>query len=144
MIYLLGIDHQVQHRKAIQTSKAFALYLSKQVTDLNIRFIGEEWSLDLLKENGVETTVSQDVANKYKIEHMFCDPNSEERKNIGYLSKNDNHLREKFWLERIKERIDVNIIFICGADHLGSFNKLLADSGFSSQILSKQFDIIHI
>lgn len=142
MIYLLGIDHQVQHQKDTQISMVFAFYLSKKVKELNIEFIGEEWFTDLLIENGVTTTISQDIANKYNIEHRFCDPDRNERKEIGWASKNDDHLRERFWLEKIKDRIDGNIIFVCGADHLKSFNKLLTESSFKSQILPKRFDII--
>lgn len=142
MIYLLGIDHQVQHQKNTQISMVFAFYLSKKVKELNVKFIGEEWFADLLKENGVTTTVSQDIASKYNIEHRFCDPDRNERKEIGWSSKNDDHLREKFWLERVRDRKNMNVIFICGADHLKSFNKLLIDFGFGSQILSKRFDII--
>ena len=119
-----------------------AFYLSKKVKEFDIKFIGEEWFVDLLRENRVTTTVSQDVANKYDIEHRFCDPDRHERKEIGWSSKKDDHLREKFWLERIKDRTDANIIFVCGADHLGKFNKLLLDSGFESQILPKRFDVI--
>jgi hypothetical protein len=142
MIYLLGIDHQVQHQKNTQISMAFAFYLSKKVKELDIKFIGEEWFMDLLKENSVTTTVPQGIANKYNIEHRFCDPDRMERQRIGWLSKEDDHLREKFWLNKISDKIYTNIIFICGTDHLKSFNKLLIDSGYESEILPKRFDII--
>lgn len=120
MIYLLGIDHQVQHQKANPVSMAFAFYLSKKIMKLNIKFVGEEGFEDLLKENGVATTVTQDVATKHKIEHRFCDPNRGERHDIGWFSKKDDDKREKFWLEKIKDKTE-NIIFVCGADHLISF-----------------------
>lgn len=142
MIYLLGVDHQVQHQKNTQISMVFGFYLSRKVKELDIKFIGEEWFLDLLKENGVNTTVSQDVAKKFNIEHRFCDPDRNERKEIGWLSKKDDHLREKYWLERIRDKTSTGIIFVCGADHLKQFSKLLTDSGFESQILPKRFDII--
>ena len=87
MIYLLGIDHQVQHQKQAQVSMVFAFYLTKKVKELNIKFIGEEWFEDLLKENGVTTTVTQDVTTKHKIAHRFCDPNRDERRDIGWFSK---------------------------------------------------------
>ena len=142
MIYLLGIDHQVQHQKNTQISMVFAFYLSKKVKELDIKFIAEEWFVDLLKENGVIATVPQGIANKYNIEHRFCDPDRMERQGIGWLSKKDDHLREKFWLNKIRDKIYVNTIFVCGADHLKSFNKLLIDSGYESEILPKRFDII--
>lgn len=142
MIYLLGIDHQVQHQKQTQVSMVFAFYLSKKVNELNIKFIGEEWFEDLLKENGVATTVTQDVAQKHKVGHMFCDPNRKERSEIGWTSKNDDNLREKFWLEKIKDKLNVNIIFVCGSDHLESFSELLKNFGHDNIILPKRFDIV--
>lgn len=142
MIYLLGVDHQVQHQKQTQVSMVFAIYLSKKVKELNIKFIGEEWFEDLLKENGVTTTVTQDVAHKYIIEHRFCDPNRDERRDIRWLSKSDDHLRENFWLKKIKDKTGENIIFVCGADHLNSFSTLLKNSGFNCEALPKRFDIV--
>ena len=80
MIYLVGVDHQVQHRKSDQLSIEFANYLSTKAKELNINLVCEEWFQNLLEENGVKTSVPQDVANKCDIKHMFCDPNREERK----------------------------------------------------------------
>ena len=141
MIYLLGIDHQVQHAKHTQISMVFSIYLSKKVEEHNIQFIGEEWFSDLLVINGVKTTVPQDVAKEYNIEHLFCDPDVNERKAIGWLSKKDDHLREMFWLDKIKIKTDKNIIFICGADHLESFSSLLNESGYGVQLIPKRFDL---
>jgi len=142
MIYLLGIDHQVQHQKDTQISMVFAYYLSKKIKDLSIKFIGEEWFHDLLGENGVKTTVTQDVAYKHAIEHKFCDPDRNKRAEIGWLSKEDDHLREKFWLENIKHKNNENIIFVCGSDHLNNFKELLTNYGYGCEILPKRFDII--
>jgi len=141
MIYLLGIDHQVQHQKQTQVSMVFAFYLSKKIKELNIKFLGEEWFKDLLKENGVATTITQGVATKHKIDHRFCDPNRDERRDIGWFSKKDDDKREKFWLEKMKDKTEENIIFVCGADHLGSFSTLLSDSGLHCEVFSKRFDI---
>lgn len=142
MIYLLGIDHQVQHHKQTQVSMVFAFYLSKKIKELNIKLVGEEWFQDLLKENGVKTTVTQDVATKHKIDHRFCDPNRDERRDIKWFSKKDDDKREKFWLEKIKDKTDKNIIFVCGADHLISFSTLLSNYGVDCEVLPKRFDIV--
>lgn len=142
MIYLIGVDHQVQHQKNTQISMVFAFYLSKKIKELNIKFISEEWFEDLLNKNNVKSTVPQDVANKQKIEHVFCDPDKNERKRIGWFSKKDDYLREQYWLTKIKGETNGNIIFVCGSDHLESFNKLLLNNGFKSEILPKKFDVI--
>jgi len=142
MIYLLGIDHQVQHQKQTRDSVVFAFYLSEKIKELNIKLIGEEWFQDLLKENGVATTATQDVAQRNQVEHRFCDPNRNERSVIGWRSKSDDSVREKFWLEKIKDVTDQNVIFVCGADHLSSFSKLLTDTRYICEILPTRFDIV--
>lgn len=140
MIYLLGIDHQVQHQKQTEISMDFAYYLSKKIMELDIRFIGEEWFEDLLKENAIATTVTQDVAHQYNIKHRFCDPNRNERRSINWFSKNDDNVREKFWLEKIKDETNKNMVFICGTGHLESFSKLLESSNFLYEVLPERFD----
>lgn len=170
MIYLLGIDHQVQYQKKTQISMVFGFYLSKKVKDLNTVFIAEEWSEDSSKINHIETTVPQDIAKKYNIEHMYCDPDGKERKIIGIpnqaeiksqlnitglvLEGDSNHgliiaeakkyysIREKFWLDKIKGKLKHNMIFVCGSDHLVNFRKLLSINGYQAKILPKRFDIV--
>lgn len=141
MIYLLGVNHQVQHERNAQLSMVFDFYLSKKVEELNITFIAEEWSEDSSRISSVKTTVPQDIAKRYKIKHMYCDPRKDERKEIGWLSKSDDYLREKFWLNKIKPYLNHNMIFVCGSDHLESFGKLLSKCGYNFQVLPKRFDI---
>jgi type I restriction enzyme R subunit len=61
---------------------------------------------------------------------------------IAPKSKSDDHLRENFWLKKIKDKTGENIIFVCGADHLNSFSTLLKNSGFNCEVLPKRFDIV--
>jgi len=142
MIYLLGVDHQVQHQKNAQVSKKFMTYLGKSIRDLKIGFVGEEWFDDLLKENNITTTTTQDIASNHRIEHRFCDPNRRERNKIGWRSKNDDHLREIYWMKKMSDKLNSNVIFICGSKHLIAFAKLLTISGHTCKILSEKFDEI--
>jgi hypothetical protein len=142
VIYLIGIDHQVQHAKNIDIAKLFSSYLEKKVTDLNVDIIAEEWFEELLEMNNVTSTIPQDIAKKFKIKHIFCDPNKQERERIGWKTKADNHLREKYWLDKIKNSSQKNIIFICGSEHLESFKKLIITEGYRAEILPDKFDLL--
>jgi hypothetical protein len=141
MIYLLGVDHQVQHARQISLAKRFASYLSDNIEKLNIKFVGEEWSEDASKISNVKTTVPQDIAFKYNVQHRFCDPNEIDRKKIGWKSKQDDRLREMFWLDKIKDKRNKEIIFICGVNHLESFSTLLNKDRFMVKILPERFDL---
>ena len=142
MIYLIGVDHQVQHRKDLHISKIFSFYLKRKAEQLRAKLIAEEWHEELLKENGIKSTIPQDVAQRLETDHIFCDPNKEERLQMGWKTKADDNKREIFWLEKIKNKANENVIFICGADHLGTFSKLIRKLGYRVQTLSKRFDVI--
>ena len=45
------------------------------------------------------------------------------------------HLREKFWYDCIKDAIGLNILFICGHEHVERFRDLLLGRGHSSEII---------
>lgn len=141
MIYLLGVDHQVQHARHAQITMIFSFYLSKKIKELNVALIAEEWSVDSSRISNVKTTVPEDLAVKHNLAHLYCDPTDKERKEIGWLSKKDNPVREKFWFDKMKLHIHQNMIFVCGADHLESFSQLLSDNKCPNEILPKRFDI---
>jgi len=47
--------------------------------------------------------------------------------------------RERFWLEKSKNRLEKNILFVCGASHLDSFSRLLQNQNIPSIILDTKF-----
>lgn len=97
------------------------------------------------------------------IEHEFCDPNEKEREAIGIPrreeiksmlnihglvienSAEDNrikeeqrkyhHVREKSWFNITEKHLNKNLIFICGADHIKSFEALLTTKGHETVVL---------
>jgi hypothetical protein len=47
------------------------------------------------------------------------------------------HLREQYWYERLRDRLDRNILFLCGHEHAERFKSLLDEKGHYSEILNK-------
>jgi len=45
------------------------------------------------------------------------------------------HIREKFWLGKIKESLDRNILFICGHEHVESFSWMLRENGAEVSVI---------
>ncbi|MBP7735896.1 MAG: hypothetical protein KA369_07980 [Spirochaetes bacterium] len=43
--------------------------------------------------------------------------------------------REEFWYERLREVLDMNIVFICGHEHVGRFMSVLAAHGSESKMV---------
>jgi hypothetical protein len=136
----------------------FAQHLKEQAKKLKITLIAEEANEEKLCEYKAKTCTGRDISKELGIEHRFCDPNSSERKNLGIPSEYEikerlcfkighsdevNKLnekywprREQFWFNKIRDKIDEPIVFICGSVHLESFKLLLTDEGCRAKILS--------
>jgi hypothetical protein len=97
------------------------------------------------------------------MQHLYCDPTSEERAHLGIPTQmelvnqvkaelgvsiimgaeNEAHynraaaqyspVREQFWLGRLAEHRNKRILFICGSDHVETFNALLHKNGWQVQ-----------
>lgn len=169
MIYLVGVNHEIQYKQKTENKKAkeFGKYIFNVIKGNRISVIAEELSEEALKLNKCNESISRENSHKLKIEHKFCDPDTEERTKIGYPTikqikeelnlpkpksvaehklqeslikekeKSYFPIRERFWLEKIKDRLKENILFICGDDHIESFSILLKSKSTKYKILSK-------
>ena len=46
-------------------------------------------------------------------------------------------IRERFWLEKIRDVVDQEVLFVLGDGHVESFTKLLADEDIESQVVER-------
>jgi len=165
MIYLIGIiDHGFQHDVIGSVDenarRKFLLYLESTIKRYKASLISEENSEEALRESN---STIRPIADKLNIKHLFCDPDREERNNIGIPSREeiksmlniqglvcensveDNQIkeeqrkyhpiREKFWFGKIEPYLSEVIIFLCGFDHIKSFEFLLIDKGYTPKVL---------
>lgn len=146
MVYLVGVDHQVQHNGLDMTperesaTRVFCTFLKLKATSLNISMFAEELNEDALCRSRASIAIVRDVANRLGLKHLYCDPNCRERKELG--SNNDLDRREQFWLSRLEPHLDSEtILFVCGAGHLESFQKKLFDKGVKAEILPEQYGV---
>ena len=166
MVYLIGVDHKVQYTNDhmdILLVKSFAQYLKGQAKQLKVTLIAEEFNQEAICKSKAKACTARDVAKKLGIEHRFCDPDSTERASIGIPSEKEikeqlglgvclTHdefellekeeekyfpQREQFWFEKIEDKINNDLIFICGNKHIKSFQKLLIEKGCKVKNLSE-------
>jgi hypothetical protein len=165
MIYLIGVNHEVQYlRDEILhgISKELEKYITDAVGNLHIGLLAEEMNEEALLLRKAKGSLLVKIAKDLNIEHRFCDPNTVEREQIGAkieviakklglpqrkfywsnevakITPEDFRLRESFWLDMIKNKLDVNIIFLCGDDHIESFGKHLAIKSIDHRVLSQK------
>lgn len=171
MIYLVGIKHEYQHdgsdRVDESAKRNFIAALENMIKECGVSLIAEEFSVQALKNSNATVSTARHIANKLNIKHLFCDPNDEERKNIGVPSREiiksllnikgpvqintqEYNLineearkyyskREEFWFEKIMPHLGIVIIFLCGLDHLENFKSLLISKGTVPKVL----EILH-
>lgn len=101
--------------------------------------LAEEFNEDALKISRASESTVRGIAKQLGIRHLFCDPTSAQRKELG-IGK-DIDLRENYWLACLNEHRTENILFVCGAGHLETFGNKLIQDGYQVQVLSEQFGI---
>jgi len=142
MIYIIGVDHIIQHKGYITNAKEKAIakfqrYVCEKVENLQITLLAEEFSVDAVKGNDVSISTLGEVAEQEGIQHLFCDPGMAERKRLGISHGIESSAeREAYWLEQLDRFRTESVIFVCGDSHVDSFLERLRSSGISSQILS--------
>jgi len=166
MIYIVGTAHSVQvwsnakwNGTSLDASKemmqAFEIYLETAARSLDASMIAEEACEEWVRRHGQgASSVARDVARRLGIKHLFCDPDSQERRAMGlkvglelteyarkvaadtgrhfdevYLEERGKGFapRESIWIERLGnyEPNNRSLIFICGADHVETLKSAL-------------------
>jgi hypothetical protein len=136
--------------------EAFKAHVEKMIDKLDIEILAEEFSeqgklrpdareAEALREKVTAElgtapeplnweTVLEQFSKTKRIEHRFCDPDSQERKALGIEdpdSERGRVQREQVWLSRIADYKHRRVLFVCGDNHYDAFAQLLESNGFS-------------
>lgn len=140
-----------------EDEQAFRQMLTDVATKQNVVCIAEEMNEDGLAEAKKSESVPQIIAGILDLPYVFCEPNRQERVDLGVTQENDIrifafmnektseyveaalkdqfHRRESFWLDRIEAIGTWPVLFICGANHVPSFTALLQETGVECEVL---------
>ena len=150
MLYLIGVDHSVQHdgRTLYQDSEfkmlrdKFPTFLKRVARKVGATVIAEESSEEVLNKFQSKKSIPCTVASEMDIKHMFCDPSNAERKQLGIKSigkPEDFEKREDFWLKKLVTLKGERILFILGADHVQSFLERAKNAGFCVNVAEEYY-----
>jgi hypothetical protein len=147
MVYLIGVNHLVQHdapRERIVREKraTFKRHVLEVIEKLDISILVEEVSEEAKKNWGVSETTLEQFGKAKRIEYRPCDPSSIERKEKG-IENADWDKREEILLSRINDCKNRNVLFVCGDHHFESFRKKLIAAGFDVEQAPKCWHINH-
>lgn len=143
----------------------FIDYLSNICLNKNIDLIAEELSEEALASSHAIDSSCRILSGKMGIRHIFCDPESAERKFLGIPSESEIledlgfgkvltraqaiqlkteemrywNARENYWIENIIQHDFKRCLFICGSSHIGSFSKNLSSKGINFEIITENW-----
>jgi hypothetical protein len=149
MVYLIGVNHVVQfdapsratNLKIVREKRAsFKVHVLEAIHNFNISILAEKFSEEAKTKWGVRDSTLEQLARVKGIEHRFCDPTSTEREENA-IEQSDSDKREEFWLSRIQDCKNKNVLFVCGDDHFEPFGKKLITAGFDVQRAPKCWQI---
>lgn len=170
MIYLIGVNHIVQHSNPTKhaMTQEFITYVGEVVKKYKIKAIFDEWMIGVPDISHVET-----ISNNFSISYTRINPNkawydenhiplesdiirshpevfslphwfrpgAEER----FLEKEEAKyfpIREAFWFEKMKDKLNTNVLVICGTSHISTMNKhVLNNQGFDLLLKSKEYNV---
>lgn len=170
MFYLIGVNHNAQrHPPGATLDKDQAELqrrLNEAIDDHNPKLIAVEESVATLLN---DESIPQNVAKQRGIEAMLCEPSNDEKSRCGYLDKPEIRLklgfcncppalektaadaveialnfplREEFWIEKLKEHLQSEVIFVLGENHIDSFSRRLQARGIQSKVLAGGIGVI--
>jgi hypothetical protein len=137
-VNLFGLNH---HNYQFPDSEIF-IYASEQernelrgslltaISERNIQGIAEEISLEALQQRSISggSTVCR-FAAKVGLPYRDCDLNPRE----------SNEQREQTWIEQLSAFATFPVLFVLGASHVDSFERLLRKSGFQPFIVVRDW-----
>lgn len=167
-LFLIGTDHSHQifgHKDG--DSELFLEFLLAQIALHRISWIGEELNREALRRFRAAHSTAELAAKSAKIQHLFCDPDTEERSNLGIptteqLAQILGHdpcnlphkevmkavdlesqkywsARESNWLEKLQRETRGRAIFIFGSKHVDTFSTILRLHSVKYTIITNKF-----
>lgn len=166
MLHIVGTGHHYQFGTGAQfgrdrcsksDERAFAFMLRILASSVAAEVFAEELNAQALTEVGKDRSVVQALAMELSRDHMFCEPDRQERVSLGIKMENDIRIsafqesldedavqelvveswrrREQEWLRRLQPLRSRTVIFICGANHIESFVPLAREYGHECQVV---------
>lgn len=141
-VLLVGVDHRIQwvpqpvSPEWQRDLREFAHYLEDQARCAGADVIAEELSEESLARSQARASVAREVASLLEVRHLFCDPDSAQRQQ---LSIEADVQREQYWLQEIEQARGTVTLFICGDNHVDSFEQRCKSTGLETKVLSRNW-----
>ncbi len=148
-VALIGTRHKYQFGEDA-TRGAFQNLLENACKEYIVKTIAEEKSVEALSQKHLSQSTCKIVADAMRIQHRYCDPSTQQRKELCIRQEQDirceaffkglgqeqtereirasHEIRERYWLEQILSLDGWPVLFVCGANHMEAFRRMLEES----------------
>jgi hypothetical protein len=169
MIHLIGVDHFKAQRKKrglelTDIQGQYQTIVESAIRSLHPDLLAEEDHPSYLSEDGAES-ILQPIADSHGIGHLFVEADRATQRKLGYktvdmikellIARGDHSataasahkiahqfpIRERFWLEKLGETAQKNVVLVFGDLHLTTFTNLLAAEGIPCGILAERLGV---
>ena len=164
-VFIVGTDHGFQTgspRFTHEAHLAFSAFIEQAVKLRGALALCEENSSEALAEQSLSESVPFAIARRLGIAHQYCDPNLQQRADLGIQQENairvrnwrrqlseeevaryldeSNKLREVYWIQKLKSQDVWPALFICGATHVESLLQVAAKNEVNAVLLAADWE----
>jgi len=125
-IILIGVKHRIQWipqntgLEWQQDLDQFAAHIRDIVLEAEADLLAEELSEENIRSSNARDSVARNIASSLGITHIFCDPDTRERRQFAIETDDQ---RELLWLARLGGSSASAAVFICGDSHMIHFDQ---------------------
>ena len=161
-IRVIGVDHDKHQFRGYGGAGwlAFEKYLLEYCQQEQIDLIAEELNDEAIIKRKAEDSVARHVARQLNVRHLFCDPDSGQRRALGIPSfreilaglgphpdidlaeakeRDAWPLRERVWLDRLREIPFNACVMILGSQHVKSFQSFSRSDAWEVAVVERKW-----
>jgi hypothetical protein len=165
-VVIVGPGHSYHVPPNGPAADEFRAFLSRICHAHQVQAIAEELSQEALAANWkVAKSLCHELADAMRVSHRYCDLNTAQRNAAGVRAPQDDQLdgiynrwspektneeirnsqsiRERHWKEKLLNLDKWPVLFVCGADHVLPFQRLLSENGLSVEIAAHDWEPSH-
>ncbi len=163
-VYLIGTYHEFQAPDGTRSENDitdFKDLLRRSCRQFGICAMAEEMNMEALGQRSLNISTCKQIAEELRIAHRYCDPEFNQRTALGIIEEADIHIqqfregfddtekarrirceyakRERHWLTNLLTLRIFPILYVCGANHVESFESLLTARGLRCLTLNERW-----
>lgn len=164
-VVIVGTSHSYQILPTGPAAAEFRAFLGKICNAYQVQAIAEEMSQEALANWDVPRSLCHELAITIGVFHRYCDLDTARRrdagvrhvhhiKHAGFMNdwsaerveqelRESHSIREQHWMKELHCLNKWPVLFVCGAEHVLPFGKLVQENGLSVEVAAHDWQPNH-